>query len=83
MRRFGLYEFVKMAWHCVEAAPFQDNWHIELICKHLEAVTRGEILRLVINIPPGCMKSLLVSVFWPVWEWLSHSRSNCCRKPTC
>lgn len=72
VRRFGLYEFVKLAWHCVESSPFLDNWHIELICKHLEAVTRGEILRLVINIPPGCMKSLLVSVFWPVWEWIEH-----------
>lgn len=72
VRRFGLYEFVRMSWHCVESAPFDDNWHIELICKHLEAVTRREIKRLIINIPPGCMKSLLVSVFWPVWEWISH-----------
>jgi len=32
-------------------------------------VSRGEVKRLKINIPPGCMKSLLVSVFWPAWEW--------------
>lgn len=25
--------------------------------------------RLVINIPPRYMKSLLVSVLWPCWEW--------------
>ena len=25
--------------------------------------------RLLINQPPGTMKSLLVSVLWPAWEW--------------
>jgi predicted phage terminase large subunit-like protein len=45
------------------------GWHVEAICAHLEAVTRGEITRLLINVPPGSMKSLLVSVLWPAWEW--------------
>ena len=36
---------------------------------HLEAVTRGDIRKLLINVPPRHMKSLLVSVFWPAWEW--------------
>lgn len=59
-----------MSWHLVEpGTPYSDNWHIKLICDHLEAVSRGEILRLLINIPPGCMKSLLVGVFWPAWDW--------------
>lgn len=66
----GLYAFVKLAWHLVEpGVDFSDNWHIPLICAHLEAVSRGEIKRLLINIPPGCMKSLLVCVFWPAWDW--------------
>jgi predicted phage terminase large subunit-like protein len=33
-------------------------------------VTAGDITRLVINLPPRYMKSLLVSVLWPTWEWL-------------
>lgn len=45
------------------------NWHIDFICEHLEAVTDGRINRLLINVPPGSMKSLLVSVLWPSWEW--------------
>jgi len=45
------------------------GWHIEAICDHLEAVTAGKIRYLLINIPPGTMKSLLVSVLWPAWEW--------------
>jgi predicted phage terminase large subunit-like protein len=35
----------------------------------LEAVTAGRIQYLLITIPPGMAKSLLVSVFWPAWEW--------------
>ena len=25
--------------------------------------------RLLMNVPPGFMKSLLVNVFWPAWKW--------------
>jgi predicted phage terminase large subunit-like protein len=46
------------------------NWHIGTICDHLEAVTRGEIRRLIINIPPRHMKSLCVAVFWVAWSWI-------------
>lgn len=42
---------------------------MDAICEHLEAVTRGEIQRLLINIPPGHAKSLLVAVLWPAWVW--------------
>lgn len=66
----GLYEFVRLAWHIIEPAPFVEGWHVQEICNHLEAVSLGKLRRLVINIPPGCGKSLTVSVFWPVWEWI-------------
>ena len=72
LAKVELYEFVKAVWPIVEPTqPFVDNWHIRLICEQLEAVTRGEIKNLIINVPPGCMKSLLVSVMWPAWEWAS------------
>lgn len=45
------------------------NWHLDAICEHLEAVTDGRINRLLINVPPGSSKSLLVSVLWQAWEW--------------
>ena len=66
----SFYAFVREAWHVLEpATEFVPNWHLEAICEHLEAVTSGLITRLLINIPPGSMKSLLVSSFWPAWEW--------------
>ena len=69
----SLRAFVEQAWPVLEpTTPFLPNWHIDLVCEHLEAITAGETTRLLINLPPRYMKSLLVSVFWPVWEWISH-----------
>jgi phage terminase large subunit-like protein len=66
-----LAEFVKQAWHIMEPdTPLLWNWHLDCICAHLEAVTFGLIRRLIINVPPGHMKSLITSVFWPAWMWL-------------
>ena len=67
----SLYSFVQQAWFILEPdVPFMPNWHINLLIEYLEAVTAGEITRLLINIPPRYGKSLLVSVLWPVWEWI-------------
>jgi predicted phage terminase large subunit-like protein len=67
----SLYEFFKQAWPVVEpGTEFTPSWHIKTICEHLEAITRGDIKRLLINIPPRHTKSTLVSVTWPMWEWL-------------
>lgn len=71
--RRNLGEFIRQSWHVVE--PSTDliwNWHIDAIAMHLEAVTDGRIRRLLINIPPGHMKSLLVDVFWPAWVWINR-----------
>ena len=85
----SLADFVKQAWHIIEPGqPYVHGWHIDFICEHLEAITRGEVLddgsaynRLLINVPPGTMKSLLVGVFWPAWEWgprnMPHHRFVC------
>src|SRR5665647_1773024 len=52
--------FVREAWHVLEPnATYVHNWHIDAITAHLEAVTRGDINRLLINVPPGSMKSML------------------------
>jgi predicted phage terminase large subunit-like protein len=66
----NLFEFVRQAWHVLEpVAPFIDGKVLHAICDHLTAVHDLEILRLLVNVPPGCMKSLLVSVFFQAWEW--------------
>lgn len=46
---------------------FLPNWHIDLLADYLEACRRGEIKRLIINLPPRSLKSITVSVAWPAW----------------
>jgi len=76
----GLIEFVRYFWHVLEPVdPFIEGWPVECLCAHLEAITRGDVIeiegkrrifnRFLANVPPGFMKSLLVNVFWPAWEW--------------
>lgn len=43
------------------------NWHIDAIAAHLAACARGDIRRLIINMPPRMLKSITVSVAWPAW----------------
>ncbi len=73
----SLHEFVKNAWHLVSPfVPFVDNWHVGLIVEHLQAMTRGEIKKLIINVPPRHSKSLIVSVFWFCWVWMRDPSSQ-------
>lgn len=66
--------FVQYAWPVVEPAhAFQANWHIDAIADHLQAVAEGQIQRLLINVPPGHAKSLIVSVLWPAWMWIREA----------
>jgi len=66
----SLRSYIAGAWPLLEPGrAYVHGWHIDAIAEHLEAVTRGEIKRLLINIPPRHMKSLAVSVFWPTWVW--------------
>ena len=68
-----LMSFTRQSFSIIEPGQeFCDNWHLHVIADHLMAITRGEIRNLVINIPPGCMKSILTSVAWPAWEWASN-----------
>ncbi len=66
----SLAAFARRAWHVLEpATELKWGWALDAICEHLEAVTSGKIKRLLMNVPPGSMKSLLTSVIWPAWEW--------------
>lgn len=66
----SLKTFAQRAWHLIEPTEFIDGMPLDAMIVHLEAVARGDITRLLINIPPRHTKSTLVSVMWPVWIWL-------------
>lgn len=68
----SLYEFIKLMWEYIEpGTKFKNARHLQAICEHLQAVSNGDIKKLLINIPPGYGKSITVSVFWPAWEWIT------------
>ncbi|RLC33969.1 hypothetical protein DRH14_04005 [Candidatus Shapirobacteria bacterium] len=69
----SLAHFVKQAWEQVEPeTQLIWGWHLDAICDHLQAISAGQISRLIINVPPRHTKSLSVSVMWPCWEWISR-----------
>lgn len=49
------------------AAQFENNWHIDLISEYLRSVEDGDCRRLIVNMPPRSLKSIMVSVAWPAW----------------
>ena len=60
--------FAQRAFAEIEpATSFDFSWHIQCIAEHLEAVERGEITRLIINLPPRSLKSYLVATAFPAW----------------
>jgi len=46
---------------------FLDGWYHKVIAEKLEAVVRGDIKRLIINIPPRTGKSELITKLFPTW----------------
>ncbi len=73
----SLAEFTRQAWEVIEpGTPLVWNFHMEVICAYLEATTtmnpERRITRLIINVPPGSAKSILVSVMFPAWLWIKQ-----------
>ncbi len=50
------------------------NWHLQVIAAKLTAVREGRIRRLIINLPPRHLKSLMASIAFPAW-CLGHDPS--------
>lgn len=66
----SLYEFCGYVWPVIDPGnEFVGGLTLEAICAHLEAVHLGHIKRLLITVPPGCTKSTICSVLFPIWCW--------------
>jgi predicted phage terminase large subunit-like protein len=65
----SLYQFLKAAWSYIDPMPWKDGWCVGAVAEHLQAVCDGQIKRLIVNIPPRCSKSSLISVAFPAWVW--------------
>ncbi|MFB9952041.1 phage terminase large subunit [Rhizobium puerariae] len=68
--------FIKEFWSVLEPKrELKFGWALRAMCRHLEAVTEGRIQFLLMTVPPGMMKSLLM-VFWTAWEWGACGRPD-------
>ena len=60
--------FAEKAFRCLHpGASYRHNWHIDHLAWALERVARGDLQRLIINMPPRMGKSIIASVAFPAW----------------
>jgi predicted phage terminase large subunit-like protein len=70
----SFYEFTKAAWSQFDPAEFVDNWHLEDICDHMQAVAEGHISRLLLNEPPRTGKTAIISICFCAWVWAQRRK---------
>lgn len=83
LARRSLYWFVRASFAITNpGVRFEDNWHLRVVCDHVQWLLEGwgrsrrdpdfdQVCRdLLINMPPRCLKSTLVSVCAVAWAWL-------------
>lgn len=60
--------FVEKCFHTLcPGDEYRHNWHIDYLCYELSPILSNQSVRLVVNMPPRSLKSLIVSVALPAW----------------
>ena len=66
--RTNFNAFVEKAFAALAPGQtFVPSWHLQAIAYQLERLRRGEITRLIINMPPRSLKSVTASVAFPAF----------------
>lgn len=72
--RLSFRAFIPYAWPIIRPGDaYIPSREVDAVAEHLEAVSRGHIQDLAINIRPRSTKSRVASVLWPVWDWLEDA----------
>ena len=71
--RSDLHEWAR---HVLAPASQMPASHHRLLMDRLASVSRGEIDRLMVLMPPGSAKSTYASVLFPAWWFAQHPRSS-------
>jgi predicted phage terminase large subunit-like protein len=77
VKQLTLHDFVHEGWSLLEpVSTLIWTWHLDLICDYLTLIRDNkfrtlhpELEGIIFNVPPRTMKSLLISVFFPIWVW--------------
>jgi predicted phage terminase large subunit-like protein len=68
----NLSHFCREAWKTVY--PLTNlvwSWHYDLISEYLQLVRARQLQRVIFNVPPRSLKTWQISVFFPVWCWIT------------
>lgn len=66
--RLNFGAFAQKVFGIIEPeTKYEYSWHLGCISEHLEAMYRGELTRLIINLPPRTLKSFTVARAFPAW----------------
>jgi predicted phage terminase large subunit-like protein len=72
----SLPKFYRAAWPLIVPAPLVDTWHLDTLAEHVQAAFERQLPRLVVTIPPGYLKSSMLSVFAPAWRWATRPQER-------
>jgi hypothetical protein len=74
--REDFLSFVRMGFNTINPTrEFQENWHINQLCKELTGKKSKNDNRIIVNIPPRNLKSICISVCFVAWT-LGHDPSK-------
>jgi predicted phage terminase large subunit-like protein len=60
--------FVELCFNLLNpGTPFKSNWHIDALAYRLEQVRLGSTTRLIANLPPRHLKSIITSIAFPAF----------------
>jgi len=68
----SFYEFFLASWGSIEAGNLSVEPYIKVVCDHFQAVYEGKIRKLILALPPRCLKSTIGSVAFPAWVWINN-----------
>lgn len=64
--------FIYRFWPLIEGRPCVQEWYVDAIAEHLEALYTLDIKNLLINQPFRTGKSLICSVLYVAWLWIKN-----------
>ena len=68
LTRLDLSIFIQRVFYELNpTTPYLKNFHLDVMATELEAMRRGEKLRVDFNLPPRNLKSLIVSIAYVAW----------------
>jgi predicted phage terminase large subunit-like protein len=69
---FGIFTQVSLRIQLSSEAPKRLPWHVDIMADSVQQLYRGDIRRLIVNLPPRHLKSIVMTVTQIAW-WIGKS----------